>query len=320
MSILLITSKSDVTTDFIVRHLKSKGSIFYRLNTEEIGNSVSLTLDFSEKTYTLVDSSNGQEIDLLKFVSVYYRRPELNTNFGAIGKNEVSFLRSEMLYVLEGIYKVLDNKFWLNKISAIRNSENKLFQLMIANEIGFITPDSLVSNDPEKVLDFYTTHRENCIIKPIKSGLVEGDGETGVIFTTRVELNESNIDRIVTCPIYIQPLIAKKADIRVTIVGKEVFAALIHTENVTDAISDWRQSDQELAYSEHQLPEEIIEKCLNLMKILSLNFGAIDFVLDQNDQYIFLEINPNGQWAWIEKRLNFKISDAITKILEEQKV
>lgn len=320
MSILLLTNKSDVTTDFIVKHLQAKNLNYYRLNTEDIGDCVSLNFDFNTSIFTLFDNRIGRKFDLLSFKAVYYRRPELNCKFGEIKPNEANFLRSEMLYILEGLYKILENKFWLNRVSSIRNAENKLYQLMVAKDLGFNIPDSLVSNLPKEVLNFYEQHERNCIIKPIKSGLVEGDGKSGVIFTTKVELNEAKVARIVSCPIYIQPLIRKKADIRVTVVGRKVFCALIHSENVSDAISDWRQSKQELEYSRHNLPLDLLDKCRMLMKKLDLNFGAIDFVLDQQNQYIFLEINPNGQWAWIEKRLNFKISDAITKILEEQTV
>ena len=57
--------------------------------------------------------------------------------------------------------------------------------------------------------------------------------------------------------------------------------------------------------------------CLKLTKKLELNFSAIDLILDKNKDYIFLEINPNGQWAWIEKRLGYNISCEIIKLLME---
>ena len=318
MRILLLTNKSDVTTDFIVRNLNEKNIPFYRLNTEEIGKSIELSLNFSKEIFKLYDKNLASEIDLLKFKSVYFRRPELNLDFGEANQNESNFLRSEMLFILEGIYKILDGKFWLNNLNSLRNAENKLYQLMVAKEVGLQIPESLVSNQPKQVMDFFQLHESNCILKPVKSGLIEGKNEGGVIFTTQIHLNHENVERISSCPIYIQPLIKKKGDIRVTIVGTKIFPAFIHSENVIDAKSDWRQSDQELEYSKLSLPVEIESMCFALMKKLNLNFGALDFLLDENNQYIFLEINPNGQWAWIEKRLNYKISDEITKILEEQ--
>lgn len=65
-----------------------------------------------------------------------------------------------------------------------------------------------------------------------------------------------------------------------------------------------------------KLPDAILNQCISLLKILNLRFGAIDFILDKNGNYIFLEINPNGQWAWIEKQTGYKISNEITNLLE----
>jgi glutathione synthase/RimK-type ligase-like ATP-grasp enzyme len=71
-----------------------------------------------------------------------------------------------------------------------------------------------------------------------------------------------------------------------------------------------------LHHSKIELPSNILKKCFDLTSRLKLKFGAIDFILDKNGEYIFLEINPNGQWAWIEKQTGYQISDEITNLLE----
>ncbi|RYE24008.1 MAG: hypothetical protein EOP45_06280 [Sphingobacteriaceae bacterium] len=302
MSILLITNKQDITTDF-------------RLNTEDIGRSIDLTFDFIDNRFFLLDGYQGKTIDLLQIKSVYYRRPEIGFYDEGLSDGEARFVRAELLYTLEGLYQILDHARWLNKVQPIRNAENKIYQLLLAKRIGFQMPASIITNEPKQALHFYEQQNESCIIKPIKSGLVGGAKEEGVIFTSRLLLNNENALRIKHCPTYIQTLIPKRTDIRVTVVGNRVFAAKIHSQNDQESSVDWRKSEVPLPHSSFQLPEELEEKCKTLVKALDLQYGAIDFIEDTDGNFVFLEINPNGQWAWIENRLNLNISDAITEYL-----
>lgn len=317
MSILIITNKSDITSDFIVRNLTDLGLNFYRLNTEDIGRSARINFDFYKEEFKIIDTHTSKNVNLNRVTSVYYRRPEINEQYDGLTKGELNFIRGELAYTLEGLYKILDEAFWVNKVPAIRNAENKIYQLLLAKEIGFIIPDSLVTSEPEEALNFYKKHQGQCIIKPIKSGLIEGGSEEGVIFTTQVTLDQQNASRISSCPVYLQTLIKKQADIRVTVVGDELFAAMIHSQQAEDSIIDWRKANKPLPHTVFDLPENIKQKCIALTKRLDLNYGAIDFILDISGSLIFLEINPNGQWAWIESRLHLKISDGITKLLTE---
>jgi len=317
IKILLITNKTDITCDFIVKHLVSRKLSFYRLNTEEIGKSLQICFNVADSKYTLVDNYKKISIDLLSVKSVYFRRPEINNEFTDLTPGERNFVKSELIFTLEGLYKILDKAYWINNVQAIRNAENKIFQLLLAKEIGFDIPNSIISNIPSEVHAFYKQNNDSCIIKPIKSGLVEGVEEEGVIFTNKVHINDRNIDRIKSCPTYLQNLIPKRGDVRVTIVGNIIFAALIHSQESAESQIDWRKSPVPLKHTRVELPKEINQKCLQLVQKLGLVFAAIDFILDKNNNYIFLEINPNGQWAWVEKQLNFKISDEITNLLDK---
>lgn len=80
---------------------------------------------------------------------------------------------------------------------------------------------------------------------------------------------------------------------------------------------DWRQGSRlDLKHERIELPREIEEKCFALMKCLNLRYGAIDLVCDRKGKLWFLEINPNGQWAWIENLTGYPIAAAIVDELE----
>jgi len=313
--ILILTNGRDVTSDFIVKKLKNSQTEFYRLNTDQLGKTLQLTFNVSEGIYNLIDKVTGETIDFRIFASVYFRRPEIRSSIEGLSRGEENFVRTEIYYALEGLYKILDNAFWLNKVQAIRNAENKIYQLLLAKKIGFRIPESLITNQVDDALNFYRNQKE-CIIKPIKTGLVTADGDDeAIIFTSKVDITEENAQRIKTCPVYLQKLVKKKGDVRVTVVGNKLFAALIHSQDFEQSKTDWRRADHPLPHSQIVLPHFIESMCLELTSELSLNFAAIDFILDENDDFIFLEINPNGQWAWIERKLGYDISGEITKLL-----
>lgn len=319
MKVLLLTNKSDVTTDFIVLRLRELEIPFYRFNTEDIGRGIFVTIDFESREFLIFDSILDQKFHSSEFSAVYYRRPEIPITDVNLTVAESLFIKSEITYTLEGIYRILENLIWLNNVVNIRNAENKVYQLLLAKSIGFEVPASIISNSYEEIEHFFVNNNENCIIKPIKSGLVHsGEQEEAVIFTSKVLRENFNYQNVIGCPVYFQRLIIKAGDVRVTVVGDIFFSAFIHSQESESTSIDWRKGEKPLRYSPIELPDYLKKKCRKLMQELNLNFGAIDFVLDENGNFIFLEINPNGQWAWIEKRLNYPICATIVKYLTGQ--
>jgi len=314
MKILLISNKDDITTDFVVQKLHQFGVKFYRFNTEELTHSVNINFDFEKEIYQIYDSFLNEIIDLKQINSVYYRRPEIPIINGTLTQNEAKFICNELIYTLEGIYKLLRNVYWLSPLYSIREAENKIYQISLAKEIGFKIPNSIITNQPKEANLFFQRNLKDCIIKPIKSGLVGDVSNMKVIFTNVLPI-ETDFDLIKSCPTYFQSNIHKKADIRITIVGNDFFPAQIHSQDLSESQIDWRKSNTVLKYSKIDLPNNLKNKCLTLIKRLNLQFGAIDFIETENGDFIFLEINPNGQWAWIEQQLNYNISESIVKLL-----
>lgn len=317
--VLLITNKTDVTTDFIVKRLKEERTEFYRLNTEELGDNVEVKLDFFKDNFKIFDKRTGIQVDLLDIKGVYFRRPELKADNSELSRSENQFIRNEISYTLEGIYEILNSAYWLNNVKHIRNAENKIFQLRLAKKIGFRVAPSLITTNADSAMNFYRMNDEDCIIKPIRTGLISDEGnEEAIIFTNKVNLDKNNAQRVGGCPTFFQKHIKKRGDIRVTVVGDKIFAAFIHSQDSDDSKVDWRVSQNGLKHSIYTLPVDVSANCVNLLKELNLNFGAIDLILDEMGNYVFLEINPNGQWAWIERLLGLDISGAIVNLLKDK--
>jgi glutathione synthase/RimK-type ligase-like ATP-grasp enzyme len=110
--------------------------------------------------------------------------------------------------------------------------------------------------------------------------------------------------------------IPKKFELRITVVDHEVLAAEIHSQSTQRTRLDWRHYDHShTPHRIHQLPERVRRACLDMVSRLGLRFGAIDMIVTPDDRYVFLEINPNGQWLWAEQQTGLPISDAVCAAL-----
>ena len=315
--ILLITNKEDITVDFIIKQLKCEKIEYYRLNTEDIPDVVDVLFDFTHNSCFLFDSIKNRNINLSLVTAVYFHRPEITQlNNLSISSQERLYLKNEIAFVLEGIYKFLKDKYWLNNVYHIREAENKVYQLQLAKKIGFTIPDSIISNIPTEISQMVKRCKNDCIIKPIKTGNMRSTASPKVIFTSRLkDINEEVSEDIKSFPVYLQEHIHKKFDLRCIVVGNHVFTAKIYSQDFEDAKVDWRKSEHILKHEIYTLPKRIENLCVDITKKLKLNFSAIDLVVDEKGEYVFLECNPNGQWAWIENRLSIPISKSILDLL-----
>lgn len=113
-------------------------------------------------------------------------------------------------------------------------------------------------------------------------------------------------------PTIFQELLAPKTDYRVTVVGKEHFACKIESTDGTKVPTDWRTKKDGITFLPCSLPSEVSKKCIDLVSRFGLIFGAIDLA-QVGDKFFFFELNPNGEWGWLQK--TFPIAEALTERL-----
>lgn len=186
----------------------------------------------------------------------------------------------------------------------------------MAHNLGFAVPDTLVTNDLRQAQCFLSEGAS--VAKPLREALLEENGKGRVIFTSRLdELVGADEARIAAAPVIFQREIQKRSDIRATVVGDAVYAAEILSQEHDETMTDWRRGSRpDLPHRLHELPDDLHRKCVRLVQTLGLRFGAVDLILDGDGSYWFLEVNPNGQWAWIENRTGLPLTKAIVDELE----
>jgi len=296
--ILIITHKEDYTSDFLIDKLNNKGIKYKRLNCEDIDKinySIDNNLEFTfDNEYS--------------FKSVWFRRTKLplieNAKF-----SERVYLQDEYEILLKNLFSVIDAK-WLSEPNSIYRAENKLLQLKLAREIGFNIPKTLVTNSKVELKTFYAKNNQDIIIKPLGISRVIQDDSMTFLFTNHLKKEHiDSIEEFDLTPCLFQNRIEKDLELRITVVGENVFSAGVDSQSNIETQLDWRKS--QLQFFKCKIPTDIENKCIEIVKRLNLRFGAIDIIKDVNGNYIFLEINPNGQWAWIENQAQLPISDAI---------
>jgi len=320
--ILIVTNKTDYTADFLILELQRRRIEYVRFNTEDFPLliEVSLQIEASGEVNGWF-SIYGQRIEFTDIQSIWYRRP-LSPTFpeAMFDASAQDFIITESRYTLDSIWRILPG-FWVSHPDKLRSAETKAHQLIVAAKLGLLVPDTLITTSAIQLKTFYDNHRRDIIYKPQRHAQVDRDGHIDLIYTSLVTQDHAkSFSDVKYVPSLFQTHIPKSSELRITVVGNRVFTVQIHSQENSLAQSDWRRaSSTELRHTPYDLPEEIAQRCVALVQSYDLVFGAIDMILTPSGDYIFLEVNPNGQWAWIEQMCpEIRICDALVELLISQ--
>ena len=322
--LLIITNTNDPTVDFVEEKLRERKADYFRLNTDVV---LSQTTHVFKISNTSLDKDNCRirmgdiEVKIQDISSVWYRRPVDPIPSSKL-QTEISkkFAQDETSYYLRCLWKQLENCRWVNHPKATTWANTKLHQLTLARELGFTIPKSLATNDPVEAKKFFTECNGQMVVKPFKvNALQYSDNPEEVVGILTNKITETDLDSIDTVQYsitFLQEEIVKQDEIRVTVFGDDVFSASISSQLDPNLVTDWRRTTPNpKVWKRFDLPSDIKEQCKQLVKRLDLRFGAIDLARVSNDKFVFFEINPNGQWAWLEIETGMPMSDSLLNIL-----
>lgn len=329
--IVIVTNMDDLHTDDVILLLQERGHEVVRLNTNDIPLSTTLSLTFGDKSSAWKGSiaihTNGRVIDLEQVRSVWWRRPQ---RFGLpldLSEQERAFANDELDHALRSVWASLDC-YWISRPDAIRAATWKGNQLQRAAQLGLEVPRTLLTSDPEAVRTFYEQCGGQIVFKVMTDpflgapklaqthpeGLPEQPFITTTTLITASELARLDSVRLVPC--LFQQYIPKRLELRVTVIGDDIFAAEIHSQEHEQARLDWRNYTLDISYRKATLPQDIADRCLTLVKSYGLNFSALDLILTPDGRYVFLESNPNGQFIFIEKMVpELRMTEALASCL-----
>lgn len=310
-NVLVVSTVLDTATDAVVGSLARRGVAFRRINSEDVPFARSLTINYQDEPGPRLVFDGCA----LKPTAIWYRRIRTPACPDGMDEGVYDFCVRESRATLVGGLMAQSVR-WMSDPEAVWRAEFKLFQLRIAREVGFRIPKTIVTNEPQAVRRAYGDFGP-LVVKPAKSGHFRRGGEEFSIYTSQIaEEHLAAIDDAKWTPSIYQELIPKRFDVRVTCVGDRLFSAAIHSQSDPEAAIDWRRtSNPQLPHSTIHLPDDVAVRIKSLMRRLDLQFGCVDLVLTPEGEYVFLEVNPSGQWLWLDDQLELGISDAVASWL-----
>lgn len=306
--ILILTNKLDFAVDYTILRLEARGLRFLRINSEDLGR-MQFTLEVeSGRVHRRIRTEHAL-IDLSDVTGVWLRR-QMQVTASWVAPEARSYTAGEFRFFLDGFFAESQWR-WVNPPAATYRAERKIDVLGRALRVGLDVPRTLATNDTAAFRDRPVG---KWIAKPIYHGVYEDGRDLRALYTQRLDAFGSvSDDEIRAAPCIYQEEIQRGRDLRVTIIGDRIFGATVEW-NATDSV-DWRRPENQPRFHRYELPPKLASACRALMEDLGLVYGALDFIEDPSGRAWFLEVNPAGEFAWLELQLGFAMRDALIDIL-----
>jgi hypothetical protein len=304
--LLILTSDKDLTADFLIIELIERNLPYFRLNAEDLARAEYQFTDSGVQRITV----GPRTIDLSDVTAVWYRRALQPVASGRHSYAERAFIAGEIRHLAFGMVWN-PNILWVNPIDKVYVAEHKLYQLRIARSIGLPAPRTIVSSNLRELEEFASGNPNGTICKPIFHGLFVDNSDAYSVYTRRVSAHEFEAITNLECPVLLQEEVPRRSDLRVTFIGKHCCAAPVHTAPST---IDWRDPVAAARFSRIEISAELRVRCQEMLSILNLQYGAFDFIEKPDGELVFLEINPTGEWAWLENALGYPMRSAFIEL------
>jgi glutathione synthase/RimK-type ligase-like ATP-grasp enzyme len=274
------------------------------------GNS-SLAIHYEDRRRRYELLIAGKKLALGAFRVAWWRRPQPFTLEPGMSSDVAAFAYAECHEAIAGLWAALDFK-WVNPPARDEVAHHKSYQLVLAAEVGLPIPRTLITNDPNAALRFISAQGAARTIYKTFLASMQCWRETRVVQSDEVPL----LDLVRLAPVIFQEYVPAVADIRVTVMGDRMFAAAI-TPAPGGYDVDYRMDMANATFRRTTLPDDTKKKIVRLMKRLGLVYGAIDLRRTPDGAHVFLEVNPAGEWRFVEERTGQPMTQTFAEMLVE---
>lgn len=316
-AVLIITSKFDPHADSVIPLLRARGAAVFRLNTDDFHREISITAD--DQGAIALSDRWGHTLDFPAGArSAWYRKPadpappEAVTDDGTI-----ALIRAETRELLDSLAG--DRRIrWINNPHDNEAARRKLPQLRLAHDLGLRVPRTLITNNPGQARAFRAAIDGPLVCKALKEvGYAEGEDWRSLFARVVPPAEfEAHADAVALCPTLFQEYIEKSHELRVTFIGDAVFCCRIDSQTVEAARVDWRRAaPEDVPHRIVRLDSQVESALRRMLAAYGLVFGAFDLIVTPAGEHVFLELNPNGQWLWVERATGAAMSAAMAALL-----
>jgi len=304
--ILILSNPQDVHARHIAKQLRLRGREVVCFSRADFGTGASLAFrpGADQGAIRLADGTRIISDDVS---AVWYRRPGSVASDPTISDElDRSFAENEWMHALDGFFTSVFPRIVSPPLK--QRAATKPIQLSLASRLGLRVPETLITSDPEEALTFVAAHQGRVVHKAMTAPPHQ-------FIDTRAWDSEASrhIADISLCPTIFQERIVGPADVRATVVGEQIFSACIQSASGRASVDSRLDSDAPCA--PYDLPSDVEAAILRLMNELELLFGTVDLKVTDCGEHVFLEVNPQGQFLYIEILTGLPISNALADFL-----
>ena len=299
MNILILGNSEDAHAAHILKALTQAGATVDYLDTSLFPRQLRMSWQPDTQVGSL-SLPGGRKLNFQDIKSVFWR------NFSSVyvpslkDANQERIAFNDSLSALRSLIQACPAR-WINSWQAYQFHKEKPLQLGTVKQLGVRIPATLVSNDPEEVIEFVQSQKR-LIFKPVYGG-------AHTQFINQSHLQPKRLSLVLSLsPVTIQEYIPG-TNIRTYVIAESIYAAEIRSNSL-----DFRE-DLEAELIPIDLPEYIQQQCLAITKALMLEWTAIDWRLSPEGEYLFLEANPSPMFLYFERQTAFPITEQLVKLL-----
>ncbi|NEB03653.1 ATP-grasp ribosomal peptide maturase [Streptomyces sp. SID13726] len=301
MTVLILTCEEDVTADMVVVHLNATGVPVVRLDPADLTDGVALSGEYVHGSFRGHLSAGGRLVGISGLRSIWVRRPG---SPAARAATPSQWLTEESAQALYGMLRGSEAR-WMNHPDAARRARHKPWQLRLAQRSGLPVPATIVTTFPQAAREFAERYPD-LVVKPV-SGAHPQDPPRAVP-TSRVD-PDTDFAAVAFGPTLLQRRVAKRADIRLTVVGETMLAA--RKDAGADDEVDVRFAPPTSSWRPAEVPPRIGAAVREYLRAAELAYGAFDFAEDGDGTWWFLECNQSGQFGFVEVETGQPIARSI---------
>ena len=323
--VVMLTHSGDLTGMLkeLRKNLEARGAQVMRFDTDRFPIEAQAGFAQDADGEAIRFRADGQELCIEEGDAIWYRRARWANKLpqdmdrqlrqGCVGES-----RALLLGMLAAA-----PCFIMDSPDLVRRRGHKPQQQRLARSVGLATPRTLMTNDPEEARAFIASCPNGAIAKMLAAfPIFDETGEEQVVFTTALtDRHIAELDGLRFSPMVFQEQLQKQLELRVTVIGTQMFAAAIDSQSTDGAETDWRERGVTLlrSWMPYTLPAEV-ERSLHLyMDRIGMQYSAIDIIVEPDGRHVFLEANPAGECFWLEYNSpKFPLSIALADVLLDE--
>jgi ATP-grasp ribosomal peptide maturase len=287
-AVLVFTQWFDPTADYVVDELNRRKVRVVRMDAAEFPQQLTFSATLTDDGWAGSFRTNRRQLLIDDVCGIYYRRPTPFAFPDSMSEPERHWAHSEARLGFGGLLSSLPD--WINHPFRIAQAEFKPAQLRAAKHAGLRVPKTIVTNDPDAARSFAESV-DKVIYKPFSAHGITECGKRWMIYARIISPADYGDPSIRLTAHLFQEWIEHDHAVRLTVVDGQFFASSIYSGSSAAHI-DWRSDYASLSYSITETPEQVRSGVNTLMAALGLRFGALDFLVTPEDEWVFLEINP----------------------------